>query len=343
MVSLLTELKGGSSLIINNKNLCIVTPTGSNVILVESSTWGKVIDAAVLEQSGMLFVLLKSNKMALHAYSLDEAECSITPRSKMSLAFGTHVVPLNGDFFAVTDYDSLDTEMFEWRGDSKTVRRCWVKKGCLPTRVGSEHFSMIQLKRNLLQVWKLDGSEAVHSVNASNRNMTIIDCSSAGNFIFVMYSSCVVTVFEFEGTTIKRLQDLGKVADVGDKRHLMTTRNEDGTFSVWVKGASKMLVINRVISEARGVPPFEKTSVDRPTQAPSQPAKAAASFTPPQPAAAAEVVQGSTPQDEIVETEKEDANAEDSGDNTMYFHAAVVVVTLASCLASVVLAKRYLK
>eukprot|EP00658_Telonema_sp_P-2_P076082 TRINITY_DN66082_c0_g1_i1.p1 TRINITY_DN66082_c0_g1~~TRINITY_DN66082_c0_g1_i1.p1 ORF type:complete len:130 (-),score=25.89 TRINITY_DN66082_c0_g1_i1:37-387(-) len=88
-------------------------------------------------------------------------DSSITPRSKMSLAFGTHVVPLDGDFFAVTDYDSLDTEMFEWRGDSKTVRRCWVKKGCLPSRVGSEHFSMIQLKRNLLEVRKLENGEAV--------------------------------------------------------------------------------------------------------------------------------------------------------------------------------------
>eukprot|EP00658_Telonema_sp_P-2_P085315 TRINITY_DN9703_c0_g1_i1.p1 TRINITY_DN9703_c0_g1~~TRINITY_DN9703_c0_g1_i1.p1 ORF type:complete len:181 (+),score=37.71 TRINITY_DN9703_c0_g1_i1:147-689(+) len=145
----------------------------------------------------------------------------------------------------------------------------------------------------------------------------IIDSSSSGNFIFVMYSSCVVTVFEFDGTAIKRLQDLGKVADVGDKRHLMTTENDDGTFSVWVKGASKMLVINRVISEARGVPPFEKITVDRPTQAPTQPVKAAASSKQPSAptpqAAVVEVVQENTTQDDTVGAEVEDTTHEDRG------------------------------
>jgi hypothetical protein len=54
-------------------------------------------------------------------------------------------------------------------------------------------------------------------------------------------------------------------------------------------------------------------------------------------------LQESPAQDDVVEAEVEDTNNEDRGDSTMYFHAAVVVVTLASCVAAVVLAKRYLK
>lgn len=263
MVSLLCRLKGGSSLIINNKNLCIVTPTGSHVTLLESSKWGNIVDAAVLDD-GMLFVLLKSTKMMLHAYFLDESDCSMTPRSKMTLSFGTHVVPLYGDYFAVSDYNSINVEVFEWRGDSKTVRRCYVKKGCLPCPLGNKYFSLIQYRRSILEILSLETGDSICTTNASNRKLPIVDAAAAGPYVFVLYEGLVATAFEFGEGSIKRLQDLGKLPDAGDKRHLVAAHNEEeDTFSLWIKEASKMLTLKRVISTTRGVPPFEKKCEDR--------------------------------------------------------------------------------